>query len=390
MLGMMRHIRKTQSTMEAIHRAAMVVEMTPQGYITSINANYLRFIGYDEAELLEHHHALLCSASYARHRAYYAFWQQLNKGISISGHFQRQTRSGRTLWIQATYTPITDAHGLVTRIVKIAAPVSEQLVSMVASQPPKDEDHAADHPMSTLTLSPGGTVTDVNEPFLALTGYARHQLMGIHYTELLTADDRQQPQEPWATSDQQPAKHHFRCMHTHGHTLSLWVTYLPVRDAQGHTQAIIMVSHSACIAEVPDTHLVHPLIDDARQMQQELSSLLHQTSALSHRIDHIAQQANLLSINSSVDARDNNEQGRELAQISQAMRRLSSRTAKSMHDITEDISMLSQLMQYASSKTPLPQTAPPALADPAVSAEELIRRVADTLQRASGSTRYVT
>ena len=397
MLGMMKQIRRTQSTMAAIQRATMVMEMTPQGYITSINANYQRFMSYDASELLDHHHAMLCSDSYARHRAYYAFWQQLGKGISISGHFQRQTHSGRMVWLQAAYTPILDARGQVTRIIKIATPLSEQLAPITSTPSLQDEDASSTHAMSTLTLSPDGTIIDVNQQLMEVMGYTREQLVGVHHSELFLPESGRLHDDFWASlSRDDSVAGCFRYIHAHGHVLSLYAAYVPVRNQHGQITSFMMVGHHACIAESLEgevqQHKPRPLLDDTQQMQNELITLMQQASTLSRRIHHMAQQANLLSINSSVDAQRNNEQGRELAQISQAMRRLSSHTADNMHGVAHDISMLSQLLRHASHEAIQPEIEAAKVEAPGLSAEELIQRVADTLNLAPQRphTRYVT
>ncbi len=397
MLGMMKQIRRTQSTMEAIQRATMVMEMTPQGYITSVNANYQRFMGYDASQLLDHHHAVLCSDSYARHRAYYAFWQQLSKGVSISGHFQRQTQSGRMVWLQAAYTPILDSHGQVTRIIKIATPLSEQLAPVMAP-PLQEENEVSAHAMATLTLSPSGVIIDANEQFMQVMGYTRDQLIGTPHTELFIPEAGRLHDDFWTSlSHNDSMTGCFRYLHAHGHVLSLCAAYVPVKNEQGQIMSFMVVGHHACISETPGSeehlhHKRHPLLDDTQQMQNELQSLMQQASTLSRRIHHMAQQANVLSINSSVDALRNNEQGRELAQISQAMRRLSSHTADNMHSVAHDITVLSQLLRHASIEAVQPEKEAAKAEAPSMSAEELIQRVADTLSLASQRphTRYVT
>lgn len=397
MLGMMKQIRRTQNTMEAIQRATMVMEMTPQGHITSVNANYQRFMNYDASELLDHHHAMLCCASYANHRAYYAFWQQLGKGICISGHFQRQTHSGRMVWLQATYTPIIDARGQVTRIIKIATPLSEQLMPIMMTSSPQDEEPSSTYAMSTLTLSPSGIITDINEQCIHVLGYTREQLIGTHHIELFIPESGHPHDDFWASlSHDDSVSGCFRYLHAHGHALSLHATYVPVRNQEGQITSFMMVGHHAGIAESPETeaqqHKHHPLLEDTQQMQNELIALMQQASTLSRRIHHMAQQANLLSINSSVDALRHNEQGRELAQLSQAMRRLSSHTAENMYGVTHDIAMLSKLLRHASHEAIQPEIKTAKTEDSGSSAEELIQRVADTLNLTPQHphTRYVT
>ncbi len=59
--------------------------------------------------------------------AYRAFWAKLARGEFAAGEFRRIARGNREVWIQATYNPITDADGVVVKVVKFATDITVQV-----------------------------------------------------------------------------------------------------------------------------------------------------------------------------------------------------------------------------------------------------------------------
>ncbi len=57
------------------------------------------------------------------------FWTNLAAGKAVKDVFKRFTRTGGEVWIQAVYAPVKDETGRVTKVVKIASDVSEQVRS---------------------------------------------------------------------------------------------------------------------------------------------------------------------------------------------------------------------------------------------------------------------
>jgi methyl-accepting chemotaxis protein len=71
---------------------------------------------------------MFCSAEYAQGDEYRDFWLRLNDGEFITGRFHRVGKYSRDVWIQATYNPIRDLNGKVTKVVKYAHDVTQEVM----------------------------------------------------------------------------------------------------------------------------------------------------------------------------------------------------------------------------------------------------------------------
>jgi methyl-accepting chemotaxis protein len=111
----------------AIDLGQAVVEFDLDGNVLTANRNFLAAMGYTLREIQGHHHSLFCSAAYTQSTEYRDFWLRLNEGQLISGRFQRVGKFNRDVWIQATYNPIRDLNGKVTKVVKYAFDVTNEV-----------------------------------------------------------------------------------------------------------------------------------------------------------------------------------------------------------------------------------------------------------------------
>ena len=118
---------ETKSKIEAIDRSQATVEFSLDGTILTANANFLSIFDYSAADLIGRHHRMLCDADTVRSPAYRAFWDRLGRGEFDAGRYRRRDRSGRVIWIQATYNPILDADGRPRKIVKIASDITREM-----------------------------------------------------------------------------------------------------------------------------------------------------------------------------------------------------------------------------------------------------------------------
>ena len=112
---------------EAIDRSQLVAELDLDGTLLRLNDNYLRALGYTSADLQGKPHRLLVADEDGESAAYAQFWDALRKGLFQSGEFRRIGRDQRQIWIEASYNPIFDSAGKLTKIVKIAADVTERV-----------------------------------------------------------------------------------------------------------------------------------------------------------------------------------------------------------------------------------------------------------------------
>ena len=120
------------SRMEAINRSNAIIYFDLNGFILGVNAIFLEAMGLGEDEhdkLIGKHHSIFVSYEYSKSEDYTKFWETLRDGKFYEGEFERRKIDGSPIYLQATYNPIFDESGTITKIMKIATDISQTIVS---------------------------------------------------------------------------------------------------------------------------------------------------------------------------------------------------------------------------------------------------------------------
>ncbi|MBF0336709.1 MAG: PAS domain S-box protein [Nitrospirae bacterium] len=104
----------------AIEKSMAVIEFTTNGTILRANHIFLERMGYDSHEIEGKHHRMFVSKEYAGSEEYAQFWTALAQGNFNRGRFERFTKTGESIWLEATYSPIFDPKGRPVKVVKFA------------------------------------------------------------------------------------------------------------------------------------------------------------------------------------------------------------------------------------------------------------------------------
>ncbi len=115
-----------EGTVQAIGRSQATVEFDLRGHVVTANANFLALTGYSLDEIIGQPHAMFCRSDFVQSDEYAAFWRRLGQGEFAAGEFERLGKDGREVWIQATYNPIFDADGKVSKVIKFATDLSQR------------------------------------------------------------------------------------------------------------------------------------------------------------------------------------------------------------------------------------------------------------------------
>ncbi|OLS59747.1 Biofilm dispersion protein BdlA [Pseudomonas putida] len=124
--------RERENLIEALQRSTAVVEFDLQGNVLSANERFLQGMGYTLAALKGKHHRIFCDAAEANSPQYERFWDKLRRGEFIADRFKRIDSHGQAVWLEATYNPISDAHGRLYKIVKFATVITDQVNREIA------------------------------------------------------------------------------------------------------------------------------------------------------------------------------------------------------------------------------------------------------------------
>ena len=170
-----------ESKVVAIGRAQAIVEFDLQGHVISANKNFLGLLGYTAEEIVGQHHRMFCDPTYTQTTEYTIFWQKLGRGDFDSGEYKRISRSGKEVWIQATYNPIFDMDGRPVKIVKFAIDVTDMKLRNVEFE---SRLAAVDRGQAVIEFDLDGNILDANEHFQRVIGYSLRELRGAHHSVL--------------------------------------------------------------------------------------------------------------------------------------------------------------------------------------------------------------
>jgi PAS domain S-box-containing protein len=120
------------SRLEAINRSNAIIYFDLNGFILGMNSIFLKAMGYDDddyKQLIGKHHSIFVDYNYSKSDEYKKFWETLRSGKFFEGEFERKKMDGSPIYLQATYNPILDESGEITKIMKIATDITHTINS---------------------------------------------------------------------------------------------------------------------------------------------------------------------------------------------------------------------------------------------------------------------
>lgn len=352
---------------DAIQRSVATIEFDNNGNIKTANDIFLSVVGYQADEIIGKHHRIFCHQEYVQQTAYQQFWQDLADGISQSGTFQRKTKQGQTIWLEASYFPITNAQGKVTSIFKIAADITKD------NQRRKDLEAAygaLNRSMAIIEFEPDGHILNANDNFLDVVGFRLEQIKGNHHRLFCFDNFYQENPNFWKKiSGGEFFTGKFERKNALGQRIWLEASYNPVFDDSG--KVIKVIKFASDITErinfLDDVYNAAKLSHDTAQNTQSITrngaemlaitvemsdGILKDVSATASYISQlnvesknietivstisdIAEQTNLLALNAAIEAARAGDQGRGFAVVADEVRKLASRTTVSTDEIRQ-------------------------------------------------------
>jgi methyl-accepting chemotaxis protein len=169
----------TQNTaiMDAIGKSQAVIEFEPDGTIIQANENFLNALGYRLDEIRGQHHSIFVDKDYSKSNAYQDFWSRLGQGVFDQGEYERFTKTGESIWIQATYNPLFDASGNVTKVIKFATDITAEKQQAASNKKNADISSALKLCSANIMLvDMNQEITYVNDELLSLFGHRQTEL----------------------------------------------------------------------------------------------------------------------------------------------------------------------------------------------------------------------
>jgi methyl-accepting chemotaxis protein len=227
---------------KAVDHFMATIEFDPEGRILAANDRFCSAIGYTREELRGQHHSLFVEPTERDHPDYRTFWDRLRRGESNAGRFRRRAKQGEPVWIEATYSPVTDARGQVKKVVKVAAVITEQIAAEAEAN---GQIAAIDKVMAVIEFQLDGTIVRANECFLAAMGYQAQDILGKHHS-MFTLPGTAATQEYasfWASLRRgEPKAGEFVRRHKAGHEVWLQASYNPILGPDGLPTKVVKLA----------------------------------------------------------------------------------------------------------------------------------------------------
>lgn len=186
-----------QALQHAIDSGWASIEFDPQGNILWANENFVSAMGYvSKEDITGQHHRIFCEPEYANSPEYTNFWSELAQGAVKSGEFKRLKKDRSDVWIQASYTPVTDRTGQVVKVIKIAADISDVVAERQANEQVLEE--AVD---GVVTIN-GKTkeIIFMNKSAERMWGYQREEVLGQNI-KVLVPDEVKAPHDSYVDAN---------------------------------------------------------------------------------------------------------------------------------------------------------------------------------------------
>ncbi|MFN6037324.1 MAG: response regulator [Bacteroidota bacterium] len=180
--------QELQNRISAINKATLMIEFDIDGNVLEVNELFLELTQYTRAEAIGSHHKIFSINPEKYAEEFGDFWTKLRQGQNIKGEFHRKTKNGDSIWLQASYTPVSDKNGKIYKIIKIGYDIT-----LVKNQQSKIEDISLSLSQQVEVLNKTAIVSEtdaegniiyVNDLFCQISEYPREELIGKNHRML--------------------------------------------------------------------------------------------------------------------------------------------------------------------------------------------------------------
>jgi phosphoserine phosphatase RsbU/P len=192
------YVFRMRRVVEQSASAMMITDRA--GFIEYVNPKFMELTGYSAEEMLGQNPRMLQSGNMTA-ECYQAMWQTLIDTGEWHGEIQNQKKNGEIYWVYESISAITNSENEITHFVAVEEDITRRKV--VESALTESEERFRQ--IAELTgewlweQDPGGYYIYSSNGVKQILGFSQEEILGKHYTVLLTKHD-QEVQQSYANN----------------------------------------------------------------------------------------------------------------------------------------------------------------------------------------------
>jgi methyl-accepting chemotaxis protein len=282
-----------RAAFEALERSQATIQFDLDGTVLTANALFLQALGYRLDEIIGKKHAIFVDPRERDGAEYRAFWDDLRHGKFRQAEFKRIDKSGKPVWIQASYNPLLDKNGKPFRVIKFATDVTQQKVAAAFAQ---SQVAAISRSQAVIEFELDGRVVQANENFCQALGYRLDEIQGQHHS--LFVDPTERASESYRDFWRKLAagefvSGQFRRIAKGGREIWIQGSYNPIFDLDGKPYKVVKFAIDITEQVTQQKNRVEAF----KQVDAQLGGMTETVSSVSHEAVEAAAASNQTSGN---------------------------------------------------------------------------------------------
>ncbi len=260
-------VHAKQAVLDALSKSLAIISFDKQGKVLHANDKFCEAMGYKLDEIQGQHHSMFVDADYRSSADYRSFWLKLADGQHQEGQFCRLNRSGKEVWLQATYNPVLDEQGQVIQVVKFATDISANKLQQANFE---GQLAAISKSQAVIEFDMQGRILAANENFCKTLGYGVHDIIGKHHSMFVEESLRDSAEYRMFWQRLGAGQYEaglFRRVGNGGKEVWIQASYNPIMDMSGKPFKVVKYA----------TDVTEQTIS-AREFEQELQQVVGQAS----------------------------------------------------------------------------------------------------------------